>query len=510
MSNRTLLEQALRDLEEKERRYKYNRLAYMFPDKDITDYPFIHKNYIPSRDKYPKQMAFFKASKENSQTVLIAPNGSGKSLCGGYADAVHLTGRYPSWWEGKVFKRPIKAWICGVNTKIVRDAIQTVLLGSTTDMGTGLIPKDCICEEGKFLTKVKPGVPGAIESVNVRHYTDGKFDGYSECYFKSYDEETAAYSGAAIDVIHEDEEPPLLIDTECSARIFRVSGIKYITFTPDKGLSDTMLQFFPDGNVVTGPVGTGKYAVSFDMDDVPHFTDAEKKAFFDSLPPYQREAKFYGRPSAGSGVVYPIYEGDVQFKISRTLPDILWYRAYAMDPGWAKTAVVWGAYNPTTDIWYIYDCYLRGQQNAEIHASAIRSRGEWMLGVIDKAANRNDSLTSKEITLETYQKLGLNLCLSRAGKEVEAGIIDVWNRLSTGRLLIASHLDLIFKELRLYRRDDKGQIVTNRGKDGTGHDLLDCIRYIVRQGHEVMRQNPLYEVKREDNSLHNRNAVTGY
>ena len=190
------------------------------------------------------------------------------------------------------------------------------MLGSTTDIGSGLIPKNCIEQ-----TRVKPGTPGAMESVTVKHYTDGVYDGLSEMYFKSYEEDVAAYSGASIDLIHLDEEPPLLIDTECTARIFRVSGLKYITFTPDKGLSQTLLQFFPDGQVFTGETGTGKYCVSLDMEDVPHLTDKEKKDFFNNLPPFQREAKFYGRPSAGSGVVYPIWEGDIQFKISRNCPD---------------------------------------------------------------------------------------------------------------------------------------------------------------------------------------------
>lgn len=509
MNERNQKEELLKLLEAKETRYRYNRLAYIFPDNDILDFPFIHKGLVPARSKYPKQLDFFKASKNHPQTVLIAPNGSGKSLCGGYADAVHLTGRYPSWWEGKVFKKPIKAWICGVDTKIVRDAIQQVLLGSIADMGSGLIPKDCIYENGKFNTRVKPGTPGAIESITIKHYTNDVFDGYSECYFKSYDQEVASYSGAAIDLIHLDEEPPLLIDTECSARIFRVDGIKYITFTPDKGLSDTMLQFFPDGNVITGEVGTGKYSVNFDMDDVPHFTDTEKKAFFDSLPPFQREAKFFGRPSAGSGVVYPIYEGDIQFKLKQGFPNPEWYRAYAMDPGWAKTAVVWGAYNYESDIWYIYDCYYRGQQNAEIHASAIRTRGTWIAGIIDKAANANDGQTSQGRIVDIYAKLGLDVALSRFGKEVEAGILEVWNRLSTGRLLIASHLDPLFKELRLYRRDDKGNIVTSRGRDGTGHDLLDCVRYLCRQGFDVMRQNPLYQSNRREIEGQ-RNETTGY
>jgi len=86
----------------------------MFPDKDITDFRFMEKGVIPSRDKYPKQMQFFKASKDHSQILLMGPNGSGKSMGGGTMDAYHITGLYPTWWEGKKFTKPIRAWICGV------------------------------------------------------------------------------------------------------------------------------------------------------------------------------------------------------------------------------------------------------------------------------------------------------------------------------------------------------------------------------------------------------------
>ena len=130
------------------------------------------------------------------------------------------------------------------------------------DIGTGTVPSHLKGEH-----RNAPNTGGAFESVQVKHVSGG----WSEIYFKSYDSEVAAYSGASdIDFILLDEEPSSAIDAECTARIFRTGGLKLLSFTPDKGLSDTILQIFPDGHIKEGEVGTGKFCVSLTMDDVPH------------------------------------------------------------------------------------------------------------------------------------------------------------------------------------------------------------------------------------------------
>jgi hypothetical protein len=260
--------------------------------------------------------------------------------------------------------------------------------------------------------------------------------------------------------------------------------------TPDKGLTETIIKWFPDGIVRTGPVTDDSYCVTFDMDDVPHLSAEDKKKMYDELTPYAREAKYYGRPNAGVGLIYPIHRSDIEFKVDQNTPDEFWPKGYGMDPGFIKTAVLWFAYCEKTDTIYIYDEYSAGKENATHHASAIKARGDWMIGVIDKAAVGNNSVVSIENAYDIYRDLGLNLILSKAGREVEAGIVETWNRLSTGKLKIASHLQNIFSEFNLYRKDADGKIVSSRGRDGTGHDLLDSLRYIVRHFREIMQMKP--------------------
>jgi len=95
-----------------------------------------------SIENCPKHSAFFTASKAYTETLFIAGNRCGKTLAGAFAMACHLTGDYPSWWNGKTFDRPIKAWAAGSDAKSTRDTVQKELLGSIGNWGTGLIPKE--------------------------------------------------------------------------------------------------------------------------------------------------------------------------------------------------------------------------------------------------------------------------------------------------------------------------------------------------------------------------------
>ena len=56
---------------------------------------------------------------------------------------------------------------------------------------------------------------------------------------------------------------------------------------------------------------------------------------------------------------------------------------------------------------------------------------------------------------------------------LEAGVMEMFDRLQTGRLLINCNLKPIFDELRVYHRDENGKIV--KKKD----DLICAIRYAM-------------------------------
>ena len=122
---------------------------------------------------------------------------------------------------------------------------------------------------------------------------------------------------------------------------------------------------------------------------------------------------------------------------------------------------------------YLYSVHKASAAEPVLHATAIKSRGDWIPGVGDCAALIVTGQDAVQI-IETYKQLGLDLELP--DKAVEAGIYDVWTLLSTGMLKVFASCKAFFEEYRLYRRDDKGRIVKQNDH------LCDSLRYAVRSG----------------------------
>ena len=185
-----------------------------------------------------------------------------------------------------------------------------------------------------------------------------------------------------------------------------------------------------------------------------------------SISPHQLDARMNGNPSLGAGAIYPVPEEDFlcdPFQIPAWYP-----RLYGLDVGWKKTAAIWLAHDRDTDIVYAYSEHYRGQAEPPVHAKAIRLRGDWIPGVIDYAGtNQSDG----KRVMRLYEDEGLNL--HKANKAVEAGLLEVLDRLSTGRLKIFNTLQHTLGEIRLYRRDEKGRIVKENDH------LMDALRYAV-------------------------------
>jgi phage terminase large subunit-like protein len=190
---------------------------------------------------YPKQAAFHRAGKTHRERALIAANRLGKTECGCAEMAIHLTGRYPDWWEGKVFTRYCNAWSVGVTGISTRDVLQAKLLGALGHYGTGLIPRDAIID-------VQPsrGTPNAVDTVLVRH-TSGQD---SILGFKSYEQGRAKFQGVALELVHLDEEPADEgIYSECLTRTNETGGILWLTATPLLGMTTIIKSFLQGENV---------------------------------------------------------------------------------------------------------------------------------------------------------------------------------------------------------------------------------------------------------------------
>lgn len=152
-----------------------------------------------------------------------------------------------------------------------------------------------------------------------------------------------------------------------------------------------------------------------------------------------------------------------------------------MDVGWNRTAALWGAIDRDSDILYLYSEHYMGHNEPLQHAEAIMSRGKWIPGVIDPAA-RGRGQKDGESLLHIYQQYLPNL--TTANNAVEAGIYAVWVRMASGRFKVFSTLQHYLGEFRIYRRDDKGNVVKDNDH------LQDCARYLCASGLDRATNRP--------------------
>jgi phage terminase large subunit-like protein len=429
------------------------------------------------RELYPRHLSFFAAGAKHRERLMLAANRVGKTEgVGAYEVSLHLSGKYPDWWSGRRFTRPIKCWAAGDTSKTVREILQDKLLGPPGSMGTGMIPGDLIVK-----TTSKAGVADAVDTIWVRHASGG----ISTLVLKSYDQRRESFQGTEQDLIWLDEEPPEDIYSECLLRTMTTNGLVMCTFTPLNGLTPLVLTFLPGGDPANATTGK-RFVVSCTWDDVPHLSRDVKEELFASIPPHQRDARAKGVPALGSGSIYPVPENDVvvaDFEIPAH-----WPRAYGMDVGWNRTAIVWAAMDRETGTAYLYSEHYRGQAEPVVHTESIKSRGEWIPGVIDPAA-RGRAQRDGEQLLQNYIDLGLDL--EPAQNAREAGLYMVWQLLSAGRLKVFASLTNWREEFRLYRRDEKGHIVKEKDH------LMDATRYLVVSGRDRMKTAPAPKQKSE-------------
>ena len=206
------------------------------------------RNRLVTYRPYAKQAEFHAAGAVYDERLFMAGNQLGKTLAGGFEWAMHLTGRYPDWWKGRVFDGPVRLWASGVTGESTRDNPQRILVGPPQQKerwGTGTIPHDAL----------KATVPGrglayALDHVVVRWGGGGDVRrGESVLAFKSYEKGREKWQGETLDGVWFDEEPPLEIYSEGKTRCQAKGGIVIVTFTPLLGMSDVVKLFLGEADL---------------------------------------------------------------------------------------------------------------------------------------------------------------------------------------------------------------------------------------------------------------------
>jgi phage terminase large subunit-like protein len=440
-------------LQERARRKRENRL----------------KDYQP----YPKQLEFHAAGARYRERLLRAGNQVGKSWAAAFELAIHLTGRYPAWWPGRRWDRPISAWAASKSGVITRDGIQRLLLGRPGDWGTGSIPKETIAEPPRRSS----GTPDLIDSLKVRHATGG----LSHLVIKTYDQGRERWQAETLDIVAYDEEPDFELYMEGLTRTNATGGIVWLTFTPLLGMSETVRLFLTPGD---DPGAAQRHDTNMTIYDAPHLDEKERAIIIARYPKHEREARTRGVPMLGSGLIFPVSEDAIAVK-AFPLPDH-WPRLCGLDFGWDHpTAGAWLAWDRDTDTVYTYDCYRVREQTPVVHGAAIKARGDW-IPVAWPHDGLQHSKDSGEQLAEQYRKLGVNMLpdyaqypethgegdTKQSRVSVEAGLMDMLDRMQTGRFKVFDHLNDWFEEFRLYHRED-GKVIAEH------EDLMCGTRYAV-------------------------------
>lgn len=409
--------------------------------------------YVP----YTKQRNFHNATER--ERLFMAGNQLGKTWAGGFEAAMHATGIYPEWWQGRRVPLPNAGWASGVTGESVRDTVQRILLGRPGEFGTGAIPKECIIGTSSAL-----GTPGLLAGVTVRHITGGT----SVINFKSYIQGREKWQGETLDWVWFDEEPPPEIYTEGLTRTNATGGFAWMTFTPLLGMSEVVRRFINEK-----PPGT--HVTTMTIDDAEHYTDAQRAAIIASYPAHEREARTKGIPQLGSGRIFPVTEESI------TIPPFAipkhWVQIGGLDFGWDHpTAAVKLAWDRDADAIYVVDAYRMKEQTPVIHCATLRVWGDHLPWAWPHDGLQHDK-GSGESLAEQYRANGLSMLPERAtfedgGNGVEAGLMEMLERMQTSRLKVFSHLADWFEEFRLYHRKD-GRVVKEHD------DLLSATRYAL-------------------------------
>jgi phage terminase large subunit-like protein len=451
-------------LERREYRTKYNKLGFYEP--------------------YPRQREFHDLGLTRRERLLMAGNQQGKTYCGGNEDAYHLTGLYPADWKGFRFKKPIKAWVCGVSGQKVRDVLQSLLLGPAgrpLELGTGAVPLECI----KETVRMHGGLQGAFDYAVIEHRTNGKIDGESFVWFKSYEQGRAKFQSDQIDLIHLDEEPEDSdIYSECLARLTATGGIIYMTYTALLGPTPLTNRFMDE------PSNDRAYVV-MTIRDAKHIDPADYEKIEMSYPAHERDCRIRGIPMRGEGAIFPI-------PLETLIHDIPMHKfeewtqwGWGIDFGIGHAfGAVLGCFNPYNNTLYLLQEYKQRDKLPMHHCAIMRdlARGDGIPVFWPHDGERRDPGT--RIALKgLYGKDGARMhaqhsTLKEGGYGLEGGLALIHSMMDRGQFKVARHManGEWGKEYRAYHRKDNQVVKIN-------DDLMSATRMLAIM---LRHTKPLY------------------
>ncbi len=218
-----------------------------------------------------------------------------------------------------------------------------------------------------------------------------------------------------------------------------------------------------------------RHVVQMTIEDAEHYTPEQRAAIIASYPAHEREARVKGIPSMGSGRVFPIPEEDIRVTPFTIPPH--WPQINGMDFGWDHPfAAVNLAWDRDADCIYVCKEYAAREATPVVHTAAIKPWGDWIPCAWPHDGLQHDKGSGEQLA-EQYRGQGLKMLHEKAtfpdgGNGVEAGVMEMLDRMQTGRWKVFETCGGWFGEFRLFHRKD-GLIV--KLKD----DRISASRYAM-------------------------------
>jgi len=218
-----------------------------------------------------------------------------------------------------------------------------------------------------------------------------------------------------------------------------------------------------------------RHVTTMTIYDVDHYSDAERNQIIASYPAHEREARAKGIPTLGSGRIFTIEEDAIKVE-AFPIPGH-WAQINGLDFGWDHPAAAARlAWDRDADCIYLTNTHRAREQTPILFAPAVNAWGSWIPCAWPHDGLQHDKGSGEQLA-EQYRSAGLDMLEERATWEdgsngVEAGVLEMLDRMQTGRFKVFSHLSEFFEEFRLYHRKD-GKIVKEMD------DIISAARYAL-------------------------------
>ncbi|MBX6370497.1 MAG: DNA packaging protein, partial [Rhodospirillales bacterium] len=354
---------------------------------------------------------------------------------------------------------PVAGWAAGVTAETTRETIQRLLLGRTLKSGEGLLSDEAVLQTSMH------AVPGAVAQIRVRHTPT---NGVSTLALKSYEKGRRKWQGETLDFVWFDEEPPAEIYAEGLTRTAATGGIVFLTFTPLLGMSEVVSRFLLEPS-------PDRHVTRMTIEEAPHISPEERARILAGYRPHEREARARGQPQLGSGAVFQVPEEAIV--VEPFAVPLHWARIAGLDFGWDHpTAAALLAWDRDGDILYVTQDYARREATPLEHAGTLRAWGAWLPWAWPQDGLQRSKDSGAPLA-EQYRRHGLRLLPEHAtfeggGSDLEAGLMEMLERMKTGRWKVFRSCALWLEEFRLYHREN-GRVVKRRD------DVLSASRYAM-------------------------------